>query len=229
MRALFSKLTRYVNRGAREASQWARKGTTFWKGLTLTLLILVVFYPFPAQLADRVRWAGTLFELIGVGAVVISINRARLSFGKPTVLSSALIWLGEVRFIFFPRQPVALSAVSASAGIGLASGIALVVNRAPKSTEERLDQLEKELKEQQANLSKLDQKIDQQKREFQAYVEKEISALQADVSVVSKNLEERMIGDSPLEVAGIVYVCIGLVMAHLSEEVAWLLSRFGLT
>jgi hypothetical protein len=44
-----------------------------------------------------------------------------------------------------------------------------------------------------------------------------------------KKLEEDMIGDSPVGISGIAYVCIGLVMAHLSEDIGRLLSWIGLS
>ena len=57
-----------------------------------------------------------------------------------------------------------------------------------------------------------------------------LSARQTLDQSVSKKLKENIIGDSALEVPGILYVCLGLIMAHLSEEIACGLSRlFGLT
>jgi len=95
--------------------------------------------------------------------------------------------------------------------------------------EQRVEQLEDGLKKLEANLGKLDQKVDQQKRDLEAKLDREIADLQAGVQRVGKHLEEGMIADSAFEVAGIVYVCIGLVTAHLSEEIARLLSWFGAT
>jgi len=89
-------------------------------------------------------------------------------------------------------------------------------------------QLEKGLKALQANLGTLGQNVEQYKRDAKANLDKEITALNAGVQNVGKKLEESMIADSPLEVAGIAYVCLGLVMAHLAEEVADFLPHLGL-
>jgi outer membrane murein-binding lipoprotein Lpp len=110
------------------------------------------------------------------------------------------------------------------AGVGVLS-----VNTADKSMEERVEQLEKEMKDLQANLGKLEQKVDQQKQELRTEIDREAAARQAGDQGVSKQVEEGMIGDSAWEVAGIVYVCLGLIMAHLSEEVALCLGWLGLT
>jgi hypothetical protein len=224
--ALLSKLKNYVNRSTSEAYRWFRAGDTFWKWLVLTFAISFIFYFVPGQLSDRVRWVGSLFEFMGVCAVVMSINRARLSFGKPSVLRGILIWLGEFRFIVFRRPPISAS-VALSAGVSSVVGVGAVLIRAPKSTEERIAQLEKQITELETSLGNLDRKLDQQKRELLAEIERESAARQAGDSGVSKKLEEGVIGDSALEVAGIAYLILGLVMANLSTEVALVLKWVG--
>ena len=56
----------------------------------------------------------------------------------------------------------------------------------------------------------------------------EFVGLTAD-QTISEKAEEGMIGDSAWEVGGIIYVCLGLLMAHLSEEISVLLVWCGLT
>jgi hypothetical protein len=224
-----SALVAYIKRGASEAHRWVLGGNTVWLVLLLAAAIFIVFYLMPFALDKRVRWAGTLIELIGVTAVWISIERARFLFGKSSVFRGALTWLGEVRFIFIRRPTVNLSA---SAFLGLGTSIATAVVRAhcqPKTAEERIDQLEKEMKGLRDSFEKVKQKIDQQKQELQAQIDREAAARQAADQGVSKKVEEGLIGDSPLELAGVFYVCLGLLMAHLSEEVAHFLTWFGLS
>jgi outer membrane murein-binding lipoprotein Lpp len=228
VKTLFSELASYIKRSASETYRWFRVGDTFWIWLAATFIILVAFYLLPYQLPDRVHWAGTLFEFMGVISVVISINRARFLFGKPSVLRGMWIWLGDFRFIFFHRPPINLSA-NLLEGAAAMAGVGTVVVSTSKTTEERIAQLEKQVSELQANFGTLDQKVDQQKQELRAEIDREASARQAGDQGIGKKVEEGMIGDSALEVAGIVYVCLGLIMAHLSDEVAQVLSWFGLT
>jgi hypothetical protein len=228
IRTLLSNVASYVNRSASEAHRWFRAGDTFWVWLALTIVILLAFYVLPSPLPDRVRWAGTLFEFLGVSAVVIGIDRARRSFGRPSVLQGMWIWLGESRFIVFRRPPISAS-VNISMGIATATGVGTVVVTTTKSTEERVAQLEKEVTDLRTNIGDVDRKVDQQKREFRADLDKEAAARQAGDQGVSKKLEEGMVGDSPFELAGVFYVCLGLAMAHLSEEVALGLGWLGLT
>lgn len=92
--------------------------------------------------------------------------------------------------------------------MAIGTGLATEVNRAPKSINERLEQLEKDFKRLEANLGNPDQKPDQQRRELQAKLDQEVADLRAGVQKVGEQLEEGMIADSAFEVAGIVYVCI---------------------
>jgi hypothetical protein len=91
LKLLFSNMVNYISRCASEARRWIRAGNTFWGWLALTIAILLIFYVVPGQLHDRVRWAGSVFEFLGVGAVVIGIDRARRSFGRPSVLQGMSI------------------------------------------------------------------------------------------------------------------------------------------
>lgn len=81
----FSTLTSYIVGSISEAERWVRQGDDFWKFVILTAVIFVAFYLLPAEFPNRVRWAGTILEFMGVAAVWISIERVRSLFGKPSV------------------------------------------------------------------------------------------------------------------------------------------------
>lgn len=63
---------------------------------------------------------------------------------------------------------------------------------------------------------------------MRAEIDKEAAARRAADEGVSKKLEEGMVGDSSLELAGVFYLYLGLVMVHLSTEVATGLEWLGL-
>jgi hypothetical protein len=228
IRATIPKVLVYIKRGATEAHRSFRAGCTIWRWLALTFAILLFFYLLPAPLSDRVLWSGTLFEFLGVGAVVIGIDRARVSFGRPSLFKGMRIWIEELRFIFIRRPPISLSA-RAMMGAVASMGVAAVVATSTGTTEERVAQLEKDVRGLQTSMGEIHQKVDQQKREFRAELDKEAAERHAGDQGVSKKLEESMVGDSPLDLAGVAYVLLGLAMAHLSEEVALVFGWLGLT
>jgi hypothetical protein len=226
LRLQFSKLVRYLRQSASEARRWFQAGATFWIWLSVTGIILIVFRFVPGELPDRVRWAGALFELLGVSAVVIGINRARRSFGRPSVLQGVWLWLGDFHFIFFHR-PLRTISVSAGMAMGSTLGVATAIGRAPKSIEERIAQIERQISELQTNLGNVEQKVDRQTRELRAELDKEAAARQAADQSVSKKLEEGMVGDSDFELAGVSYLYLGLIMVDLPAEVAKGLAWLG--
>jgi hypothetical protein len=69
-------------------------------------------------------------------------------------------------------------------------GAAIVGSPPPQSTEERVAQLESQVTELQTNLGKIDRKVDQQKNELRAELDREAAARQAGDEGVSKKLEE---------------------------------------
>ena len=228
MKTLSSKLASYVSRSASETCRWFRSGDTFWIWLAVTVAILVIFYEVPGKLPDRVRWAGAVFEFLGISAVVIGINRARRSFGKPSMLQGMWTWLGEFRFIFFRRPPIT-GTMNITMGVDSAVFAGAVVHSAPRPIEERIARLEKQALEMEANLGNLDRKVDQQKRILMEEINKEAAARRIGDESANKKLEESMIGDSPLELAGVFYLYLGLIMVHLSTEVAMGLDWLGFT
>lgn len=226
-KTLTSRLASYIMRSASEARRWFRAGYAFWLWATVTLAILLIFYMADGKLEDRVRWAGTLFELLGIAAIVLGIDRARRSFGKPSVLRGILIWFADIRFIFFRRPTISVSA-GLAAGVGTVTAIGTIVTRAGRTAEERLADLERQTKELQANYENLGRKVDQQERQLRAELEKEAAERRISDRDISKKLEEGMIGDSNLELAGVFYLLIGLPMANTSDFVAAVLASLGL-
>jgi hypothetical protein len=88
--------------------------------------------------------------------------------------------------------------------------------------------LERDAKQLRTDLGILGERVREQVQELRAGLGKESAARQADVQNVSKRLEEGMIGDSHVELAGIAYLLLGLPMANASDVVANGLGLFGL-
>ena len=227
-RKIFFAIIHYFKRGAREARKWFIAGGTFWVWLALFLVILAFFYSVPGDLYDRVRWSGAAFEFLGISTVVIGINRARRLFGKPSMFRASWIWLGEFRFIILPRPPVHLTA-SSFMGVGASLGVGdLRAYSQPKTMEERVDQLEKDVNELRDKVGDVDRKVDQKTQALRAEIEKETSARQAGDQGLGKRLEEGMVGDSSFELAGVFYLFLGLALTHLAPELANGLGLLGI-
>jgi hypothetical protein len=61
--------------------QWLCEGLVFWLWLAALLATAAIAHflpnwmlPRPALTSDRLRWAGMLYQLYGIGAVIIGLN-----------------------------------------------------------------------------------------------------------------------------------------------------------
>ncbi len=218
-----------LRRSVSEARRWFSATKLFWIWLALTVAILVFFYFLPgSSLQSRVRWAGALFEFLGISAVVISINRARRSFGRSSVLRGMWIRLKEFRFIFVRRPPINVTLNETLQPFDTFFS-ATVTNSLPSTTEERVAELERKFTRLEKSVGNLDQRIVDQGRELRAAIKSEIAQREAGDRAVGDRLEEGLIGDSYLELAGVSYLFLGVIMANLPAEVAVGLGWIGLT
>lgn len=227
MRSLFVKLRTNLVRSGRETRRWFAGGTAFWAWCAITLAILIGFYFLPGTLSDRVRWAGTAFELMGVAVIVWGINRTRRSFGRETVLQGFWQWLCEFRFIFVRRPPISLSA-HFRAGAEMSARLNVPSVWAARNPEERFEHLERAVDELRGKIDKVDTKVENKEKELRNALEKEANQREAEDKELVRRLEASMIGDNHVELAGVAYLLIGLVMANVSSEVATGLQWFGL-
>ena len=222
-----TRFTRNVKRSASEANRWFLAGGTFWVWLALATTIILLFYLMPGQLHDRVRWAGTIFEFVGICVIVYGIDKTRRSFGKPFLLHEVWIWLKELRFVFVRRPTISASA-NLQAGAAVLASFVTVVTRKAHTIEQRIAQLETEAGQLRTDLGTLDKRVAEQFQELRTALDKEAAARQVEVLSINKRLEAEMIGHSHVELAGVAYLLLGLPMANASDVVANCLSLFGL-
>lgn len=216
-----------VARSGSEAARFLREGKLFFQWIFAAALILAVFWAFPAELASRVRWCGTFFEFLGVGAVVLGVNRARVSFGKPSVWQLPLIWISSARFIFIKRPAITLSAHAMLGGVsGMAALGTMYVK--PVTIEERVARLETQMEETNTKVENVRVELDKQVSAINAELQKERDEREKADKQVNQRLEEGMIGDSHLEIAGVCFLVLGLVMGNLAGEVADGLKLLGI-
>jgi hypothetical protein len=216
----------YIKRCGSEAVRWFKITRPFWFWLGLAVIVVVITYRLPAELTNRVRWAGTAFEFFGVTAVLVGVERARRSFGRPSIVKGLALAIGEFRYIFWQRPPI-MASLSASTGMAIGSSASATVVRATGTVEERLTRLEQESTEIQRDVGKLYNKLDQQKKEMQAQISLEIAERKANDEKVKQRLEEGIVGDNNLEIAGVGFLYLGLLLANLSSDVASVLVKIG--
>jgi hypothetical protein len=96
------------------------------------------------------------------------------------------------------------------------------------TVEERVAQLEKEILELQRIIAGVAQKADEQKRQLQARIDAEIAERKESSEQVKRRIEEGVIGDSSLEIAGVAFLYLGLLFTGLASEVTSFFVWLGL-
>jgi hypothetical protein len=222
-----SRVSTEFKRSFSEARRFLSEGKYFIGWLILTCLILYGFYKVPQDLQTRLRWAGTFFEFLGVSAVVIGISHRRVSFGRPSILAWPRMWISSARYIIFRRKTGALSASSQITGAATLGEAGLIVRR-PETLDERVASLEQESKAVRQEMTKLQAHMNAKTESLHNELCNERAQRERDSQSVNERLEQGMVGDSHLEIAGVAFLLLGLFFGNLAQDLAVLLSHFGL-
>lgn len=220
----------------RIARRWIRDGTPLWQWLAVAIVLFGLPYVFPvahfgvsANLADRVRWSGMLFQFAGLATVVWGLNRSRQLFDRSSLWKAIGQWLGRVRYIVRPPKAMTVTATGLSAGAATVSGTGAVLSVTSGGTlEERVARLEHDAKRIEAKLSDIDRDIRKLRSETNEHIERERRDWQASDRTISEQLETATIGGIHLEVAGLVFLFVGIAFATMPREIAWLVQATGL-
>jgi hypothetical protein len=97
----------------RFAKAWFWDGTPLWLWLIRAVAQFFLAYLFPAKMigisaepADRVRWAGMLFQFAGLWTVVRGLNESRKLFDRPSIWIAAGEWLRRAWYVVKPPKPI---------------------------------------------------------------------------------------------------------------------------
>lgn len=200
----------------------ALEGKHFWWWLLITFTIIgVTFYfpqsllPRPANLSDRTRWAGMIFQIAGVYCVISGLNDSKVFFGQAGIVASAWAWIISWAHIF-DRPRIVQGGVTMNmpaASINFKVGTVSV----NPTTETRLAELETSVAKLQLEVPK-------------AITDLRFLALQS----ISREREERMAalveaegklrtvmtGGVAFQAAGAVYIFVGIVFTSIPDEFA---------
>lgn len=215
----------------RFARSWVRDGTPLWLWLAVAAVMFGLPYLYPvaafgvaADIPDRVRWSGMLFQFAGLATVVWGLNRSRQLFDRPSLWKAIGQWFARARHFIMPPKPTHL-AVNPGIGAATAFGTAAVREKVSgrtlenrvKRLEEEADRLDKKLSETRRNLSELRSETNQR-------LGRERAERVADNRKISRQLETATIGGIHLEVAELAYLFVGIAMTAVPAEIAWLLQ-----
>jgi hypothetical protein len=211
-------------RCAWEVVRWVQQGRIGWLGLTVGLLLFVVLHRIlPLELERRLAWEGMIFQLVGLGLAAIGIGKLRRYFKLDPVLKSILRYFADFRFVFIARP---LKARSQSAG-GALVGAPVLYTPPTGTLQERLSLVEGQGKSLQLSLGDLRNKLTEVERGHIAAIQQEASMRQAGDTTGEVKLKETATGDWPLQVVGLCYFGVGIILGTVPADIARLMLCAG--
>jgi hypothetical protein len=173
---------------------------------------------------DRVRWAGMVLQLLGVGTVAWGVRHVRRLFGRPSVIEKTAAWFRRLLAAFIPPKP---STVQATAeGVATATGrVSAVVIAGPNaSLERRVEVLGRNLDRLRDEMVETEKLTRQEIDLVRENLAKEQQIRGIESQRIGRQLEEMAVGALRLDVLGVLWLMLGVVGTSIPEEIAHWLS-----
>lgn len=214
------RLIQDLNRWSRGLGRWLMEARRVWFPLAVVALVLFAASLVPAPVADRIRYCGLVFQLLGILTVVSGLRNKRRLFNRPSFIEHARRWLTRrPRWGARPRVVGAGAMVSASAsGSAKASVWRRANTDAPVDT--RLAALEANLLTLREEQTETAQELRQSARRTDEALISERQARESAVTTLRSQLEGFGVGDLHLEMIGVFWLLFGVVLATISGEIA---------
>lgn len=235
MRGILKSLWAGAKTRWRHGRAWCRDGAPLWVWLVVAALLFGFAYLLPApllgepiELADRLRWSGLLFQFAGLATVVVGLNLSRQVFDQNSIWKAIVAWFAQARYMVVPPKDIEATLNAR----GLASmafvGEATLSTRNGSSIEDRVEQLEAELRRLQKRLAETNKDVRMLQSDTNEKIDKERDERRSEDQKIGKRLETAAIGGIHLELAGLAYLIVGVTMTSVPNETAaalnWIFS-----
>jgi hypothetical protein len=208
--------------------RWFRDGQVFWISILIAfaigsgmLFLPKSVWPFTpgVTLSDRIRYAGLLYEFLGVLIVAIVVYRARQALGAEPL---HWVWIGYfkrfVRVVYSSDQ--VSTTITSSQGMGLEFGANVTVAPITGTIYERLNRLETAFRDVRTELDKVRNDFNEKILKVDQRVTKEGDARVAGDKENQRLFTTSVIGDSGWEFAGVAFLWLGILCWGLPDELA---------
>lgn len=202
----------------------AGKHLWWWIGIAFVVAAGAYFAPVSkfgveVDLADRVRWVGLAYQLLGLGAVVFGLNQCRKHFKRPALLISAGYWFLELVFGIVGRRLRQDVVIHVGTGRMQMTGHAVRVLQHGGTLEDRIVRLELETRELQEVSAENQREIERTNRRIGHQIEEEQRLREAADKEVRGLLETATIGGIRLELWGLAFLYFGITLTSIPAEV----------
>ncbi len=214
---------------------WSRRGRIFFIGIIFAVLVFIatayfpaegygIFKAAPATLADRVRWAGMIFQVSGVLTIVFALRDHLLLFGEGSMLRGLINWLADIRFVVIKRPPISAAGVAMS-GVATMKASAVVVPSNQGTVDEQIERLRKMIVGIQGDMNAIYSRIDNDKDEMKKWFAEGFQELKKADLDLDKKLRSATIGGIKLQLVGIVFLLVGVLLTSIPDGIAYCFGK----
>lgn len=214
------RLIQNLWRWIRALAHWLMEAWRVWVTVVIVVLVAIVASQLPVSVADRVRYCGLTFQLLGILTVVSGLRDKRRLFNRPSLVENIRRWLSRhPRWGAKPHTIFDAGTVSISLSD---SARASVWRGAPPdaSVEARLAALEANLATLRTEQAETAKEFQEATRKTNETVDLERRAWGSTVAALRVQLEGLGAGGIHVEMMGVVWLLLGVVLATVPGEIA---------
>lgn len=204
----------------RRVYNWLAEVPTFWAFLAVLAVAVCLPLLLVTPVADAVRYAGLLLQLLGVGVVAYTLRGRGKPFDHAPVLTFARSWIRRApsfrpRHITLEVTGTAMGSASASADATLWRG-----HRLDQPVEAQLDAIRENLATLRDDLQAQGSCTNARVAELRNAIDAERAQRSAEIQETKRTLKEIAADSLYLEVAGIGWLVAGIFLATIPAEIA---------
>ena len=200
---------------------WLRTGWIGWLALTTPFLVFLFFFLTLMCWEPRIRLTGMLLELAGLLTVALGLRETRKLFRRQGLLSFVWNYLAAVPLPWKAQHHTIVLGAGCIVLDGATSSAHMTVSPAPGTPlEDRVARLEKEAERLSVEAFQIRQSIEDAGREYRQAIKAEAEKRKAGDQKTGMQLEEAVAGGLHLEMIGVCWIALGILLATASNEIA---------
>lgn len=196
-----------------------RDPALIWLAVLVPVLAIAAGADLTGPPERRVRVAGFLMTVFGVGLVGLGVLDTRRLFGQTPYRQRFIAWIEELPRIFGPGRVITATGGSS---LGLSSHATATVRSTARnaSISARLAALERNVKEIDTQVSALEHQLREESQKWRQELEGLSSHSRQETSKLAARLEAYSTGSVDLELMGAAWVLIGQAYGSFPQEIA---------
>jgi hypothetical protein len=215
------RLIQDLGRWVRALAHWLVEAWRVWVPALVVALVFIVVSQLPLSLAVPVlRYCGLAFQLLGILTVVSGLRDKRRLFNRPSLLDNVRRWIKR-RPRWGVKPQTILVAGTGSISLSLSGKLSVWRGSPPDaSVEARLDALEANLATLRTEQAETAKELQEATRKTNEAVDTERRARESAVTALRVQLEGLGAGGLHVEMMGVFWLVLGVVLATVPGEIA---------